>query len=59
MRTPEECRRKAEGLEIEAEASATDTRRRAYMDLADHWRKLADRYERTGLDRRRAGDRRH
>jgi len=36
---------KAAGLEDEARRISSDSRRRAYLDLADHWRRLADRYE--------------
>ncbi len=50
MRTPEQCRAKADGLEREARAAESDLRREAYLELAEHWRRLAERYE-TGLDR--------
>lgn len=42
MRTPEQCKAKAADLEREARASKTDTRRQAFLELADHWRRLAD-----------------
>jgi len=45
MRTPDECRQKAAGLEEQAETATSDARRRAYLELAGQWRRLADRYE--------------
>ena len=50
MRTPEECRQKAAGLEEQAEVATSDTRRRAYLELAGQWRRLADRYESRAHD---------
>jgi hypothetical protein len=47
MRTPEQCMAKAEDLEREADGSATEIRRKAYMDLARHWRRLAERHDET------------
>jgi hypothetical protein len=41
MRTPDECRAKAADLEREARASKSDVRRQAFLELADHWRRLA------------------
>jgi hypothetical protein len=42
MRTPDQCLAKADDLEREARASKTEIRRQAFLDLADHWRRLAD-----------------
>ncbi len=42
MRTPDQCRAKADDLEREAGVSKSDHRRQAFLDLARHWRRLAD-----------------
>jgi len=42
MRTPDQCRAKAADLEQEAKASKSDIRRQAFLDLAEHWRRLAE-----------------
>ena len=42
MRTPDQCRAKADDLEREASASQSHHRRQAFLDLARHWRRLAD-----------------
>ena len=42
MRTPDQCRAKADDLEREARVSKSDHRRQAFLDLARHWRRLAD-----------------
>lgn len=41
MRTPEQCLAKAADLEHEAKVSKSDTRRQAFLELADQWRRLA------------------
>ncbi|MBX7250153.1 MAG: hypothetical protein K1X35_14050 [Caulobacteraceae bacterium] len=41
MRTPDQCLAKAEDLEREARASKSEVRRQAFLDLAEHWRRLA------------------
>jgi hypothetical protein len=42
MRTPDQCRAKAEDLEREAGTSKSDLRRKALLDLAENWRRLAE-----------------
>jgi hypothetical protein len=46
MRTPEQCRAKAADLEREAQASKSEVRRQAFLELADHWRRLAEAHGR-------------
>jgi hypothetical protein len=41
MKTPEECRRRAEFLESLAEAEAEAFRRKAYRQMAEFWRASA------------------
>jgi len=47
MRTPEQCLAKAADLEHEARVSNNETRRQAFLELADQWRRLADAQARS------------
>lgn len=49
MKTSAECREKAEALEREASEAGNSLRREAYLELAEHWRRLAARCD-AGLD---------
>ena len=55
MRTPDQCRAKADDLEREAGVSKSDHRRQAFLDLAHHWRRLADNHASRQDRRARVG----